>query len=295
MNSPHDRPLKATELATLVTDVVGAILGLDDVTADVLSQAKHLRVISRHGVGVDNVDLEAATCRGIVVTNTPGHNSVAVAELTLALVLALARRIPYHDRLVKQGDWARVSGMELAEHSLGIIGIGRIGKEVAKRAAGFGMRILYHDPVPPPQEFLVRVQASDRSLKDLLAESDVVSLHCPLRDDTRNLIDRTALRRIKSSAFLINTARGGLVDEQALYEALTEGALAGAACDVFSHEPPTHSPLLALDNFIATPHIGSATLQTTLRMGLMASENALAVLRGERPANVLNPEVYDRE
>jgi D-3-phosphoglycerate dehydrogenase len=294
LNSSQDRPLKAAELAALVGDVAGLILGLDEVTSEVLDEAGSLRVISRYGVGVDNIDLEAATSRGIVVTNTPGANTLAVAELTITLMLALARRIPYHDRIVKQGGWTRISGTEMAGRTLGIVGIGRIGREVAKRALGFGIEILYHDPVPPPQEFLASVPATYRSLQDLVAESDFVSLHCPLTDDTRNLIDRSLLGRFKPSAYLVNTARGGLVNEQALYAALAGGALAGAACDVFTDEPPTDSPLVELDNFIATPHIGSTTVHTALRMGLMASQNALAALRGERPANVVNPEVYEQ-
>ncbi|MBI3286993.1 MAG: D-glycerate dehydrogenase, partial [Chloroflexi bacterium] len=155
-------------------------------------------------------------------------------------------------------------------------------------------RILYHDPVPAPQELLARLGASYCSLEELLSGSDIISLHVPLTDDTHHLIDWRALERIKPSAFLINTSRGSLVDEQALYEALAQGKLAGAACDVFSNEPPQDSPLLALDNFIATPHLGAATVQTTLRMGLRAVENVLAVLRGERPADVVNPEVYSR-
>jgi D-3-phosphoglycerate dehydrogenase len=295
LNSPQDRPLKAAELAPLMGDVVGVILGVDEVTAEVLDGAAHLKVISRHGVGVDNIDLEAATSRGIVVTNTPGANTLSVAELTITLMLALARRIPYHDRMVKQGDWTRISGTEVAGRTLGIVGMGRIGREVAKRAVGFGMEIVYHDPVPPPQEFLASVPASSRSLQDLVAESDFVSLHCPLTEDTRNLIDGGLLGRFKPSAYLVNTARGGLVDEQALYKALVDGALAGAACDVFAEEPPQGSPLLGLDSFIATPHIGSATVHTALRMGLMASRNALSVLRGERPESVVNPQVYERD
>ena len=292
LNSPHDRPLTAPELAALITDVVGAILGLDDVTAEVINQARKLKVISRYGTGVDQVDLAAATARGIVVTTTPGANSVAVAELTLALLLALARHIPRHDRTVKQGEWKRLTGTELSGLQLGLVGLGRIGREVASRASAFGMRIRYHDPVPPPQALLDSLGASSCPLDELLAGSDVVSLHLPLTEDTRQLIDRAALARMKPTAFLINTARGGLVDEQALYEALASGRLAGAAFDTFAQEPPRDNPLLQLDNFIATPHAGSATTQTTRRMGLMAAENALAVLRGERPAHVANPEVY---
>lgn len=293
LESPEDRPLEAAELVALVTDVEALIAGVDKITADVIASAERLRVISRYGVGVDNVDLEAATRRGIVVTTTPGANSVSVAELTLALILALARHIPHHNRVVKQGHWRRTPGVELSGAVLGLIGMGRVGREVASRAAAFGMRILYRDPVPPPQELLDRLGASSRPLEDLLSQSDVVSLHLPLDDDTRNLIDRQAIERMKPSALLINTARGGLVDEQALYEALVQGKLAGAACDSFSQEPPSESPLLDLDNFIATPHIGSTTLQATLRMGQMAAENALAVLRGERPEHVVNPEVYE--
>ncbi len=294
VNSPYERPLEAHELAALITDVVGAILGLDEVTADVIAQATRLRVISRYGVGVDSIDLKAATEHGVVVTTTPGANSVAVAELTMGLLLALARHIPYHDRAVKEGGWKRAQGIELAGLTLGVVGLGQIGQLVARLATGFGMRVLYYDPFPPAQEVVDALGVSSRSLEALLAESDVISLHLPLTDATRNLIDQAALGLMKPSALLINTARGGIVDEQALYEALSAGRLAGAACDVFLKEPPGENPLLSLDNFIASPHAGSATRQTTLRMGMMASQNALAVLQGRRPAHVANPEVYAR-
>lgn len=292
IETTNEQPLSAAELAKLVADVDGVILGLDAMTAAVIDQAKQLRVISRYGVGVDTVDVAAATRRGIVVTTTPGANSIAVAELTMALMLALARSIPYHDRLVRQGKWTRVQGLELYGSTLGIVGLGRIGREVARRAAGLGLRILFYDPIPPTPDSLVDLKVEPCPLEALLSTSDVVSLHLPLDDSSRHMIDRQALERMKPGALLINTARGGLVDEQALYEALVQGKLAGAACDVFAKEPPGDSPLLTLDNFIATPHIGSTTLQTTLRMGLMAAQNTLAVLRGERPAGVVNPEVY---
>ncbi|MCC6616316.1 MAG: phosphoglycerate dehydrogenase [Anaerolineae bacterium] len=296
VNSPQDRPLKANELGALLADpqIVGAILGLDEVNSAALEAAQALRVISRFGVGVDNVDLAAATARGIVVTNTPGANSIAVAELTLALMLALARHVTRHDRAIRQGNWSVVSGMELHGQTLGIIGLGRIGQETAQRAAAFGMRILYYDPVPPSPEVVSALNATPCTLDELLADSDVVSLHLPLMDETRNLIDADALAGMKPGALLINTARGGLVDEAALYEALAQNKLGGAAFDAFAKEPSTGNPLLELENFIATPHSGSATRQTTLRMGLMAAENALAVLRGERPVHVVNPEVYQR-
>ncbi len=293
VESRRDRPLRAAELAELITDATAAILDIDEANADVIRCADRLEVISRFGVGVDNIDLEAATKRGIVVTNTPGANSVSVADLTVGLVLALARHIPHHDRMVKRGGWTRRQGVELSGATIGLIGMGRVGREVARRAAGFGMRVLYHDVVPPPRDFTREIQASACALEDLLSRSDIVSLHVPLTDKTRNLIDREALERMKSSALLINTARGDLLDEKVLYECLAEGRLAGAACDVFSQEPPGAVPLLELDNFIATPHTGGFTRQASLRMGKIAVDNVLAVMRGERPAHVVNFEVYE--
>jgi D-3-phosphoglycerate dehydrogenase / 2-oxoglutarate reductase len=297
IDSPYDRPLTGLELGQLLADsaIVGAILGVDDVTGEALQAASDsLRVISRYGVGVDRVDLLAATGRGIVVTITPGANAVAVAELTLAMVLALARNLTQQDRLARSDDWRVLSGAEITDSTLGLIGLGRIGIEVARRAAGMGMRLIYHDPVPPPPDVAEELKLAYVPLDDLLADSDFVSLHLPLLPETRHLIDRAALERMKPTAYLINTARGGLVDEAALHDALAAGHLAGAAADVFAQEPPQGNPLLKLDNFIATSHIGSATRQTTLRMGLMAAENALAVLRGERPEHVANPEVYEQ-
>ncbi|MBS1253025.1 MAG: Hydroxypyruvate reductase [Anaerolineales bacterium] len=294
VESPHDRPLEPAELAGLMGDVVGVILGVDEVTPDVINRAARLRVLSRFGVGVDNIDLKAASRRGIVVTNTPGANSVSVAELTIGLMLALARHIAHHDCIVKQGGWERIRGVELSGGLLGLVGLGSIGQAVAQRALGFGMRIVYYDPLPPPQEVIDSLPASACTFEDTLSQSDVVSLHCPLNDNTRRLINRRAIERMKPSALLINTARGGLVDEVALYDGLAQGKISGAASDVFTQEPPRDSSLLALDNFIATPHIGASTRQAAVRVGQMAAENALAVLRGERPEHVVNPEVYER-
>lgn len=294
INSPYDRPLEGHELADLMPDIAGAILGVDHVTAEVFERANALQVISRFGIGVDRVDLAAATAHGVVVTNTPGANSVAVAELTLGLMLALARRIPQHNAALRQDNWTVMPGVELSGMTLGLLGMGRIGREVAKRAAAFEMKILFYDPVPPDQAFVESLPAAAAPISTLLSESDFLSLHLPLDETTHNLIDAAALNQMKPTAFLINTARGGLVDETALCEALQAGTIAGAAFDAFAQEPSLGNPLLKLDNFIATPHSGSATHQTTLRMGLMASENLLAVLGGKRPAHVVNPEVYQR-
>lgn len=291
IESPNEQPLTAAELAGWIADVDAAILGLDVVTAEALAAAPRLRVISRYGVGYDTVDLAAATRHGVVVTVTPGANSVSVAELALALLLALARSIPYHDRVAKQGQWTRVQGVELTGATLGVVGLGRIGRAVAQRAAAWGMRVLACDPLLPTESF-AGLPVELCSLDELLAASDAVTLHLPLTGDTRHLIDARALARMKRTAYLVNTARGGIVDEAALYDALVAKRLAGAASDVFAQEPPDAGGLVSLDNFIAVPHIGSATAQTVQRMGMQAAENALAVLSGQRPVGVVNGEVY---
>lgn len=294
VDSPYERPLTGDELAELIVDMDGAILGVDEVSAKVFERGNKLKVISRYGVGYDKVDVVSATAHGIPVTITPGANSIAVAELTLGLMLAVARHIPKQAEQVKNGNFSPITGMELDGATLGLIGLGRIGQEVAKRAYAFGMSILFYDPFPPADEFLAQYACQDCTLSELLKNSDVISLHSPHTPETHHLIDSNALNQMKSTAILINTARGGLVDEESLYHALKNGVIAGAGFDVFSDEPPTDSPLLMLDNFVGTPHSGSATLQTTLKMGLMASENALTVLRGGRSPHTINPEVYDR-
>jgi D-3-phosphoglycerate dehydrogenase / 2-oxoglutarate reductase len=296
VNSPLDRPLEASELAELLPGIDAAILGVDQVSAEAFAKADRLKVISRYGVGVDRVDLTAATEKGVVVTNTPGGNTNAVAELTLAFMLALARNIPSHDRKIRHDDdWSLMKGVELAGKTLGLLGIGRIGQRVAELAQAFQMQILFCDPYPPAPEFVQRVGVQVCTQEHLFAHSDFLSLHLPLTPETRGIVSADGLASMKRSAFLINTARGGLVDESALFTALQTGTIAGAAFDTFEAEPSTGNPLTALPNFISTPHIGSSTEQTTLRMGLMAAENALAVLRGERPEYVVNPQVYVRQ
>lgn len=293
VESPLDRPLKEAEMVELISDVDGAILGLDEVTAKVIEAGRQLKVLSRYGVGVDKVDLEAATEAGVVVTNTPGTNHIAVAELTLGLMLSLARRIPQHDRTVKEGSWARVRGTELAGKTLGIVGLGWISREVIRRASAFDMKIVVHSRYPD-QDLADHYGVEYLPLERLLKESDFISLHCAVTPERVGLIGEEELRAMKPTSYLINTARGELVDEAALYRALQEGWIAGAAMDAFKEEPATDSPLVKLDNFIATPHIGAATYESILRMGTLAVENALQVLRGERPPYVVNPEVYEK-
>ncbi len=293
VESPLDRPLKEAEMVELISGVDGAVLGLDDVTAKVIQAGQQLKVLSRYGVGVDKVDLEAATEAGVVVTNTPGTNHIAVAELTLGLMLSLARRIPRHNWTVREGSWARVRGTELAGKTLGIVGLGWISREVIRRAAAFDMRIVVQTRYPD-KELADQYGVEYLSLERLLKEADFVSLHCTVAPERADLIGEEELRAMKPTSYLINTARGGLVGEEALLVALREGWIAGAAMDAFEEEPATDSPLVALDNFVATPHIGAATYESILRMGTLAVKNALQVLRGERPPYVVNPEVYEK-
>lgn len=279
-----DEPLDVAALREAIRDADAAILGLDACEATVLEASLRLEVVSRYGVGVDNVDLDAARRLGIAVTNTPGANTTAVAELTVGLVLALARQLPQSVAATRKGSWTRRTGWELSGKTLGVIGYGRIGQAVANLGRAFGMRVVASDPFAPPTDGTLAL-----AVADLLEQADVVTLHVGLSDETRHLIDRATIARMKPGAVLVNTARGGLVDEDALAEALRDGRLAGAAADAFEREPPEASPLLLLDSFLPTPHLGAATDEAMSRMGLMASQNALDVLQGRVPAHVVVP------
>jgi glyoxylate reductase len=271
----------------------------DDVNAAVMD-AGDLRVISQYAVGVDNIDLEAATERGIPVGHTPGVLTDATADLTFALLTAAARRIPEGTQKVEAGEWRTweplgLLGADVWGATLGIIGLGRIGTAVARRARGFHMRVLYNDPHPDPEleEELGLVYASFDSL---LKQADFVTIHTPLVAETYHLIDEAALRRMKRTSILINAARGEIVDSEALVRALEEGWIARAALDVTDPEPlPADHPLVGLENCIVVPHIGSATVTARNRMAEMAAENLVAGLRGERLPHCANPEVYEQE
>ena len=281
--NPIGKPLRSEEVARLLPGVDGYIAGVDTVDRAALTGADRLKIIARYGVGVDSVDLVAAQEKGVVVTNTPGANAVSVAELTVGLMLALARQIPEGAAALRQGGYPRLSGVSLEGKTVGLVGFGAIGKQVARRLAGFDCRLLAFDPYPDAE-----VAAAHRveilPLDDLLAQSDFVSLHLPLLPSTQRLVNRDFLARMRRGAFLLNTARGEIVDEAALLEALQSGHLRGAALDVFAVEPPNAAnPLLALKQVIPTPHLGSQTDGATNRMGWMALEECLAVLRGEEP------------
>lgn len=277
------RSLNSAEVSALIVDCDGYIAGLDQIDRIALLNANRLKVISRYGVGVDNVDINFAKQNGIVVTNTPGANSIAVAELTLGLILSLARSIPKASVETRSGNWPRLSGLSIEGKTIGIIGLGSIGKQVARRLLGFDCHLLAYDPIPD-MAFAVEYDINLTSLDFLIKESDFITLHVPLLSETRGLVNNTFLNKMKRGSFLINTSRGELVDENALCEAIQRGHLRGAAIDVFTKEPPDDNhPLLHLPQVIVTPHCGAHTDGAMNAMGWMSLYDCLAVLSGQKP------------
>ena len=273
----------------------GVLAGGDYCEAETMADAAELKVIARSGVGFDRVDLDLCTERGIVVTTTPGALSDAVADLTMALMLNLVRRIAEGQRTIKAGEYLIGPAEELTVMTLGLVGCGRIGGAVAHRATAFGMQLLIHDPYLQPDR-VAELGATAADLGDLLANSDVVSLHAPLTPETEHLVNTGFLARMKPGSYLINTARGGLVDEEALIEALITGHLAGAGLDVQATEPPTGRSLdlVRLETVVATPHIASNTVTTRERMGIQAARSIVDVLEGRAPEHVVNREVLEK-
>lgn len=259
---------------------------LDTIDEALLERAPKLRVVANCAVGIDNIDLGAAAAAGIVVTNTPDVLTDATAEFAFALALAVARRIPEGEHLARSGTWSgwaldQLLGIQLAGKTMGIVGFGRIGQAVAHRALGFGMHVVYADPHD------VSAPARRVSLDELFAIADVVSLHCPLTADTTRLVDAGRLARMKPTAILVNTARGGCVDEGALVEALRAGRIFGAALDVYAHEPALDAALLTCPRLLLAPHLGSATTQARTAMAQLCADAVIAVLSGRRPSNVV--------
>ncbi|MDI6771730.1 MAG: phosphoglycerate dehydrogenase [bacterium] len=291
--NPTDATLTEEQLVGLVGDADAIIAGMELITERVLGAAPHLKIVARRGVGYETVDLDAATRRGIPVTITAGALTAAVADHTMALLLAVVRRIPSLDRGVKAGKWDRVPTVDVGGKTLGILGFGAIGRAVARRAAGFGMRLLATD-AQPDEAAAATLGVTLTDLDTLLAESDFVTIHVPLTPQTRGMIGEAALRRMKPAAYLINTSRGAVLDEAALLTALREGRLAGAGLDVFRDEPVRDLSLAGLDQVVATPHVASHTAETLARMERSCAEAVLAALRGERPLHVVNPQAYDR-
>lgn len=287
----HRRPLTEAELLDELKGVTATIAGFEPYTRRVIESSTELRVIARNGVGFDAVDVPAATERGIPVTVTPGVNQESVAEHTMALLLAAARWLLPQDAAMRAGEFRRMLGIPLRGRTLGLVGLGRIGREVAIRAAAFRMRIVAHEPAPDPR-FVEQYGITLVPLDQLFSESDFVSLHVPLTNQSRNMIDSRALKLMKRTALLINTARGGLVCEADLEKALREGEIAGAGLDVFAEEPPPRDhPLTKLKNVICTAHTAGIDLQARDDMAMLAAGAIVALSRGEWPEEqVINPE-----
>jgi D-3-phosphoglycerate dehydrogenase len=284
-----------------VLDAVGdadALIVRSGTQADreLIERGAALKVIGRAGVGVDNVDVAAATERGIIVMNAPSANTIATAEHTLGLMLALKRHVPEGHASLAAGEWARkrYMGSELRGKTLGVVGIGRVGREVGKRALAFGMRVVSYDPYVPAETALELGFEPVEEPDDLLAQADIVTLHAPVTPETTGMINAGSIAKMKDGARLVNTARGALVDEAALVEALDAGKLAGAALDVYAQEPPEGSPLIGHPKVVHTPHLAASTREAQALVSQLIAEQVLDALRGGQPCEVINPEVLQR-
>ena len=286
--------LTSQELLAMIGEYDGLIIrSATRVTAEVIERADNLKAIGRAGIGVDNIDIEAATKHGVIVANAPESNTVAAAEHTLGLMLASARRIPAADSSLRDGEWKRsvFKGVEVSGKTLGLIGLGHVGAIVARGALGMGMRVLAYDPyVSEDRMRQVNVERAETT-DEVFERSDFVSLHVPRTPQTVGLVNEGTLAKMKPTAYLINVARGGIVDETDLYNALKEGTIAGAALDVFAEEPTTESPIFTLPNVVVTPHLGASTAEAQDRAGITAAEQVATALRGAVPIHAINAPV----
>jgi len=295
--NPNNRVLTKEELMDEIKEIDGLLCLLTDIIDEkIMDINPHLKIISNYAVGYNNIDIEAATRRGIMVTNTPGVLTETTADLTWILLMSIARRIVEADKFIREGKFKGWSpmlflGSDIHHSTLGIIGLGRIGKAVAKRAKGFGMKILYTDIKRASEEIEDELGAEFVSLNKLLSSSDFITIHTPLLPETHHLISEKELKMMKRSAYLINAARGPLIDEKALVRALKERWIAGAALDVYENEPNLTPGLSELDNVVIVPHIGSASIATREKMATMAATNLVAGLNGKIPPNLVNKEV----
>lgn len=286
--NPHGRPLAPEEIIPLLKEVDGYIAGLDYITADVIEKApSSLKVISRYGAGYDRIDINAAFNKGIVVTNTPGVNSQSVADLAFGLMIAAARKIPFLDKKVRSGEWPRSTGVELYGKTLGIVGLGAIGKGVAMRGKGFSMEILAYDPFID-RNFVQANGIRECPFEELIQKADFITLHLPLNKNTRNIINKETISKMKDGVVIVNNARGGLIDEQAAYQALKAGKLGGIGLDAFEKEPPEGSPLFEMDNVVVTPHAGAHTVEAVNNMGILAVQNLIDVLSKKDCRHIVN-------
>lgn len=285
------RPCTEEYMLDAIKGIDGVVAGSDCYNARVVEVADRLKVIVRVGVGYDTIDVAAATAKGIVVGTTPGTNDRAVADYAFGLMLAIARQIPTNDRTVKAGRWDRPSGVDVNNKTLGIVGLGAIGRNVARRARGFDMRVLAYDVVQNP-DFAAAHNVEFSDLDTIFQTADFVTLHAPSTPETRGLVNAARLKSMKAGAYLINTARGDLIDMDALDTALKERWIAGAALDVFPKEPPIGTPLAELENAILSPHVAGMSVEANAAASLMACQSVVKVLNGEKALYAVNPEVY---
>lgn len=290
----NDRVLSKEELIDGVAGQDGLLCLLTDkIDGAVMDASPYLKIIADYAVGFNNIDIEAATSRGIPVSNTPGVLTETTADMAFALMLAAARRVAEADRYIRSGKWKgwgpmQFLGTDISRASLGIIGMGRIGQAVARRAVGFGMKIYYWNRTRLSEEEESRMGVAYGALEEIFETCDFISLHVAYNEETHHLVNTENLSRMKSTAFLVNTSRGSVIDEKALVEALRQKRLAGAGLDVFENEPEVASGLLSMDQVVLAPHLGSATLATRTRMAMIAIENLLAVLSGKHAPNIVN-------
>ena len=294
----QDAPMDSLRLGEALSGMDAVISVGGGISAQVLAAAPKLRVVANIGAGFDTIDVEACTQRRIAVTNTPDVLTESTADFAFALLLAVSRKVVEADRYVREGNWRYglwnlLWGTELSGKTLGLYGFGRIGQAMARRARGFSMRILYHARHRAGASVESQTGAEFVDLDTVLRASDFLSLHAPLNPESDHMLDARKLALMKPTAFLINTARGKIVDEQALAKALGDGRLAGAGLDVFENEPKIHPALMNIPSVVVAPHIASATEETRYRMAQLAAENLLAAFEGRRPPNILNPEVLD--
>jgi len=290
------RPLDEANIRQAAEGCVGIVSQLMDPSRDTVLSTPGLKCVSNVAVGFDNIDIPAATARKVMITNTPGVLDDATADFAFTLLMAAARRVVEADSFTRSGrfrGWAidMMLGQDVFGATLGIVGIGRIGRGVAHRAKGFNMRVIYYDPQPMPREAEEQLGATRVDLNRLIAESDFISVHVPLTQETLHLISTPQFNAMKRNAILVNTSRGPVVDEAALVEALNARKLAGAGLDVYEREPAVHPGLLAMPNVVLAPHIASATVRTRSEMSAMAARNMATAVRGGRPPNLVNPEV----
>jgi glyoxylate reductase len=293
---PAGRPLDEASIREAAEGCIGIVSQLMDPIRDTVLSTPGLRCVSNVAVGFDNIDVPAATARKVMVTNTPGVLDDATADFAFTLLMTTARRVVEADAFTRNGNfrgWAidMMLGQDVFGATLGIVGIGRIGRGVAHRAKGFNMRVLYYDPQPLPREAEEQLGATRVDLNRLVAESDFISVHVPLTQETNHLLSTAQFNAMKRTAILVNTSRGPVVDEAALVDALNARKLAGAGLDVYEREPAVHPGLIQLPNVVLAPHIASATVRTRSEMSAMAARNMATAVRGGRPPNLLNPEV----